>query len=229
MFKLLCYGEFFDILQYMKLYLSSFRLGNKPDELIRLLNDKKRTAVINNAQDALSVDDRATSIAQEMERLRTLDLEAVELDLRTYFGRSDELREKLNKFDLLWVRGGNCFVLRRAFLQSGADKIVPELIKNESIVYGGYSAGIDMLVPSLRGAELVDDPNIVPEGYDAQITWDCLGILPYSIAPHYKSNHPESADIDKSIEYMVDNHIPFIALRDGEAIVMNGQSQKIVG
>jgi dipeptidase E len=189
---------------------------------------KKRTAVIDNAKDFLSSDERAESSAQEMERLTTLGLELCEVDLREFFGRSNELREELSKFDLLWVRGGNCFVLRRAFKQSGADEIVAEIIKNESIVYAGYSAGIDMLVPSLHGAELVDDPNIVPNGYDAEIVWDCLGVLPFSIAPHYKSEHPESADIDKSIEYMVDSHIPFIALRDGEAIVVDGQSQRIV-
>jgi dipeptidase E len=213
----------------MKLYLSSFRLGNKPEELLQLLDGKKRTAVIGNAQDFLPAEVRAASYAQEMERLGTLGLELSEVDLRKYFGKSSDLREELSKFDLVWVRGGNCFVLRRAFKQSGADKIIAELVKNESVVYGGYSAGIDMLVPSLHGAELVDNPNIVPDGYDAEIIWDGLGLLPYSIAPHYKSDHPESADIDTSIAYMVDNHIPFIALRDGEAIVVDGQSQKIAG
>ncbi len=195
---------------------------------MQLLGGKKRTAIIENAKDFLPDDERTESLTQEMERLSTLGLELVELDLRQYFGKSNELREELSKFDLVWVRGGNCFVLRRAFRQSGADEVISELIKNESIVYAGYSAGIDMLVPHLHGAELVDDPSIVPNGYDAEVVWDCLAILPYSIAPHYKSEHPESADIDKSVEYMVDSHIPFIALRDGEAIVVNGQSQKIV-
>ena len=228
--KLLCYREFlFDILNFMKLYLSSFRLGNKPQELIRLLGDKKRTAVIGNAQDMLPNSERTESLAQEMERLSTLGLDSVEVDLRKYFGKTEELRDELSKFDLVWVRGGNCFVLRRAFKQSGADGIILELIKNESIVYGGYSAGIDMLVPSLHGAELVDDPNSVPPSYDAEIVWDSLALLPYSIAPHYKSDHPESAAIDKSVEYMIDNHIPFIALRDGEAIVIEGDSQTVVG
>ena len=212
----------------MKLYLSSFRLGNRPEELIKLLAGKKRTAVIGNANDFLPVGERTESLTQEIERLNTLGLDLVELDLRQYFGKSNELREELIKFDLVWVRGGNCFVLRRAFKQSGADEIISEFIKNELIVYGGYSAGIDMLVPSLHGAELADDPSIVPDYYNAEVVWECLGLLPYSIAPHYKSEHPESADIDESIEYMLNNHIPFVALRDGEAIVVNGQFQKVV-
>lgn len=213
----------------MRLYLSSYKLGNKPDELLGLLNGRRRTAIIENAKDFQTDDERAVSLAEQVQLLETLGLEPSAVDLRDYFGRAEALKEELSKYDLLWVRGGNCFVLRRAFKQSGADKIIKELLESDSIVYAGYSAGIDMLVPSLHGAELVDDPHQVPDNYNPEVVWDSLGLLPYSVAPHYKSDHPESADIDKSIEYMVDNHIPFIALRDGEAIVVTGQSKNIVG
>lgn len=133
-----------------------------------------------------------------------------------------------SKADLLWVRGGNAFILRRAFRQSGADEIIKKLLANDSIVYGGYSGGALMLTPSLHGIELVDDPNVVPDQYEPTVIWDGLGIIPHSIAPHYKSNHPESAAIDKSVEYFIDHHIPFIALRDGETIVVDGLKQTMV-
>lgn len=213
----------------MRLYLSSFRNGNKPDELLRLLGARRRTAVINNAQDLLSADDRAESLAAEIDRLKIIGLEPTEIDLRVYFDKPDGLKEKLASFDLIWVRGGNCFVLRRAFKRSGADKVITELLAEDKVAYGGYSAGIDMLTPSLHGAELVDEPDVVPAGYEKAIVWECLGLVRYAIAPHYKSDHPESAAIDKSIAYLIDNHIPFIALRDGEAIVVNGGIQTVVG
>jgi dipeptidase E len=213
----------------MRLYLSSFRNGNKPDELIKLLGAGRRTAVINNALDFVNADERADSLLNELNRLKEIGLEPTEIDLRSYFHSPEGLKQKLAEFDLIWVRGGNAFVLRRAFRQSGADKAIAELLTEDKIVYGGYSAGIDMLTPSLHGAELVDDPHTVPDGYDTDIIWDCLGLLPYAIAPHYKSDHPESAAIDKSVEYLVDNHIPFIALRDGEAIVVEGPNQHVVG
>ena len=212
----------------MRLYLSSFRNGNKPEELLRLLGTKRRTAVINNAQDFLSADVRSSKLAEELERLKGLGLEPTEVDLRSYFDKQEGLKEVLDGFDLIWVRGGNCFVLRRAFKQSGADSIIRELVANDTVVYGGYSAGIDMLVPSLHGAELVDDPDIVPEGYNPGVIWEGLGLLPYVIAPHYKSDHPESAAIDKSVEYLINHHIPFIALRDGEAIVIDGAEHSVV-
>jgi dipeptidase E len=212
----------------MRLYLSSFRNGNKPKELLKLLGTGRRTALIANSIDFLDEPARSDGVAQEIERLKSIELDPVEIDLRQYFGKSEELRELLSTFDLIWARGGNTFILRRAFKQSGADKIVKELLAEDKIVYGGYSAGIDMLVPSLHGVEFVDDPNIVPAGYEPAIVWDRLGLLPYVIAPHYKSDHPESADIDKSVQYLIDHHIPFIALRDGEVIIVKGGEQGIV-
>ncbi len=213
----------------MRLYLSSFRNGNQPSELLRLLSGKKRTALIANAIDADDEMTRSQKVQEETVRLESLGLEVTEVDLRQYFGQSEELESELVKYDLLWVRGGNTFVLRRAFGQSGADKIIRQMLAEDTVVYGGYSAGIDMLVPNLCGVELVDDPYIVPSGYDESIIWDSLGSLSYCVAPHYKSDHPESTAVDTLVMYMIDNHMPFIALRDGEAIVVDGDGQKIVG
>ncbi len=212
----------------MRLYLSSFRNDNQTQELIKLLGDGRRTAVIFNAQDWKQESDRALDYEQESERLKSIGLELTEVDLRNYFGKSGELKKKLSEYDLIWVRGGNVFVLRRAFKQSGADIVIKELLENDTVAYGGYSAGIDILQPHLHGIELVDPPDLVPIGYDPEIIWDCLGLLPYCVAPHYQSDHPESADIDKTVAYYIDNHIPFIALRDGEAIVIDNQGQRIV-
>lgn len=213
----------------MKLYLSSFRNGNNPEELLKLLGDGRRTALIFNAQDWKTSEDRENDLAQESERLRDIGLEPEEVDLRQYFGDAQALKERLSQFDLIWVRGGNVFVLRRAFKQSGADMVIPELIKTDAVVYGGYSAGVDIMQPHLQGIELVDDPDTVPEGYDKEVIWDCLNLIPYCVAPHYKSDHPESADVDKLVDYYIEKHIPFVALRDGQAIVIDGTEQRFVG
>jgi dipeptidase E len=215
----------------MRLYLSSFRLGNQPRRLVDLVKDNKRTAVIVNASDLSSEEERRTNLQQEIVALRSLGFSVTELDLRQYFvnrQNQHELADLLPTYGLVWVRGGNSFVLRRAMKASGFDQIIRNLLKRDAIVYGGYSAGIDMLTPSLRGVELVDDPHAVPAGYDPSIVWECLGLLPYAIAPHYKSDHPESADIDKSVQYYIDNHVLFRALRDGEAIVINGGQEEVL-
>jgi dipeptidase E len=84
-----------------------------------------------------------------------------------------------------------------------------------------------MLTPSLSGVNLVDDPDIIPAGYDPATIWEGLGVIPYAIVPHYKSDHPESAANDLLVQYYIDYHMPFKTLHDGEVIVVNGKREKI--
>ena len=212
----------------MRLFLSSYGLGNAPDELSALVGDNKRTAIIMNSQDAKTPESRTERLQREIDSLAALGLQPEELDLRKYFGKSNELRDFVKNFGLVWVRGGNVFVLRKAFKQSGFDEIITDLLKNDQIAYGGYSAGVCVLAPSLHGIELVDPKDETAEGYDTEIVWDGLGVLGYAVAPHYKSDHPESDDINKCVEYFADNHILFKTLRDGEIIVVNGDNEKII-
>ncbi len=212
----------------MRLYLSSFRMGNQPQELLPLVSGGKRVAVIANAIDVYDQRARAEGVALEGDNLRKLRFDAEEIDLRQYFGRSHELAQTLAQFNLLWVRGGNAFVLRRAFKLSGFDDLLKQLLAHDAVAYGGYSAGVCILSPSLHGIELVDDPSHVPDGYEADILWEGLGILSYMVAPHYRSDHPESAAIEQVVQYYIDRHILFEALRDGEALVVNGNQEKVV-
>jgi len=212
----------------MRLYLSSYKLGDKPETMLPLISDNKRTAVIANAQDSKSADSRAERMQQEIDSLAALGLQPEELDLRDYFGKTADLSEVLKDFGYIWVRGGNVFLLRKAYKQSGFDNLIVELLRADKVAYGGSSAGVCVLAPSLRGIELVDPKDEVAEGYDQKVVWDGLGILDYSVAPHYRSDHPESEDIEKCVEYFKANNIPYKTLRDGEAIVVNGDQEDIV-
>jgi dipeptidase E len=215
----------------MRLYLSSFRLGNQPQRLVDLAGRGGPSAIIVNACDLMSDDDRTARVRQEIEALERLGFKAEEFDLRRFFhdgSKREELRGRLADSSLVWVRGGNAFVLRRAMKASGFDEMIREALQRDALAYGGFSAGIDMLGPSLHGVELVDDPHAVPEDYDPEVVWECLGLLPYTFAPHYRSDHPESADIEKSVQYYIDNHILFIALRDGQAVVIDGDRREVL-
>lgn len=214
----------------VRLYLSSFRVGNSPDALVGLLGEGRRTAVIANACDSFPRDARIESTRQEMERLAAIGLQPEELDLRDYFGAEPKaVAAATAGFDLVWLRGGNAFVLRRALHQSGADVALLAMLRSDTIVYGGYSAGACVLTPSLRGIEMVDDPNDVPPGYDAAIMWDGLDVVPYAIAPHYRSDHPESAAVDNLVAHYTEQRVPFKALRDGQVVVINGDTTRIEG
>ncbi|MFE9881678.1 Type 1 glutamine amidotransferase-like domain-containing protein [Streptomyces sp. NPDC005784] len=205
----------------MRLYLSSAGLGPRRTELSRLLQRGGRAGVILNAYDFRTPERRATSLEFEMRELADLGLEPEEVDLRDYFMDSAGLEATLRGLDLLYVRGGSVFVLRRALAASGADRLLPALLAEDAFVYAGYSAGICLLG--------IDDPSFIPDGYpDTPTLWDGLGVLPYAMAPHYRSDHPESEEIDRTVTYFIDHHIPFVALRDGEAIVMDDEGTRVV-
>jgi len=206
----------------MKFYLSSYKVGNETDKLKALIpRDNKKTAYISNALDFSNDAERRKQGEQsDIEQLKPFGLDVELLDLRDYFGKKTELEKKIAEFGVIWVRGGNCFVLRQAMKQSGLDDILKDLLKKDDILYGGYSAGVCVLAPTLKGMELVDDPNVKPYDSQKETIWDGVGILDYTILPHYKSDHPESGKVDEAIEYMTKNKIPFKTLSDGEVIII---------
>lgn len=207
----------------MKFYLSSFKIGDEERKLKEITkNGNKKVAYIHNALDfATDLERRNKSDAMDVSDLESLGFSVDILDLKQYFHNSEELEETLDHYDVLWVRGGNSFVLAQAMKLSGFDEIVKKYFQNnKDVLYGGYSAGICVLGSTLKGIHLVDDPYQKTYGEEDQTIWEGLSILNYAIVPHYKSDHKESEDVDKVIEYMVDNKIPFKALRDGEVIII---------
>lgn len=213
----------------MRLYLSSFQLGNNPEELVNMAGSNRRVAVIMNACDVCRPGERSVYGDQQKQNMLSLGLSPEELDLRKYFGKSSELEGVLQTFGVVWVNGGNVFVLKRAFEQSGFTEIIASRLKDDRVVYAGYSAGICVLSPTLAGLDLCDSPTILPEGYAAKFTPNGLGLIDYSILPHYKSDHPEAAAIDRIEDYLKKHHVPYKVLRDGEALVIDGEQERKVG
>ena len=104
--------------------------------------------------------------------------------------------------------------------QSGLDAYLQDASRVRDILYAGYSAGSCAAGPTLKGLHFVDDPHVAPRNYSPQVIWEGLGLMNHTIIPHYKSNHPESAAIDKTVEYCVEHAIPFTPLRDGEVLII---------
>ncbi len=199
----------------MRLYLSSFDIGNFPEKLVSLFqNDKLRIGIIMNAMD-YKQEPRDRWLEKNTTNLTNLGFKVEEIDLRNFF-KNKITKSYLESFDGLWVNGGNVFILQRAFEQSGFRNLLVELLKEDKLVYAGFSASLYVICPTLHGSELVDDPNIVPQGYAPEFSWEGLGILPKPISVHYKSDHAESADIDKEIGYFKEHGIDYEVLRDGE-------------
>lgn len=203
----------------MKFYLSSFHIGNKAGKLKEMVPEGKKIGLIPNAVDFLDSEKRKASNEKNINDLTSLGIDVEVLDLRDYFGKKDELKKKIDSLGGVWVKGGNTFILRKAMRLSGFDEIIKNM-ERDDFLYGGYSAGICVLAPDFKGLQQVDDPYANPYKESEDIIWEGLGILDYLILPHYKSDHPESADIDKEVDFCKKNSIPFKTLKDGEVIII---------
>ena len=212
------------------MYLSSFRIGDHPEHLIALLGDARGpAAVIANSCDGYPTDRRDAGVDYEISSLAAIGIEARELDLREFFGQADQLKAELDALRLVWVRGGNTFVLRHAMAASGADALLVELLRQDALVYAGYSAGVCVLAPSMRGLEGVDEPELVRTTYRAEPIWEGLGLLDHLVLPHYDSpGHFETEAIGKIVEQFRAEGRPHETLRDGQAIVIDGARREVV-
>lgn len=212
----------------MRLYLSSFRNGDHPEHLLRLMRRPGRVVVVANAMDGAPPDVREAAVQLELDNLASIGLEATELDLREYDGR-DRLADALKGVEVLWVRGGNVFLLRHAMATSGADRLLPELLARDALVYAGYSAGPCVLAPSLRGLERCDDAAEVRRCHGVEPLFDGLGVLDFAVVPHVDSDgHPESEVLGEVAAHYAATGVPHRTLRDGQALVVDGDRTELI-
>lgn len=210
----------------MKLFLSSYQIGNDPGAFVDLLGGRKRVALIMNAADPYGPDRRPFYLEKFIAEFNQLGLELEDFDLRIFYGSTDSLSFELERYDAIWVSGGNTFALRWAMAKSGFDKWLPKIMAERDMVYGGFSAGACVVTPTLRGIHLTDDPEKVPID---ELQWDGLSLVNFCIAPHYRSDHPESPAIEKVVEYFQLHNMKYHTLHDGEAIRVIGNEIKKVG
>ena len=211
----------------MRVYLSSYRFGDAVGRLTDLVGSGARVALVSNALDAIP-DAARRAYAQRVHdpgrELADMGLAPFDLDLRDFFDRAGDLETALDGTDLVWAVGGNSFLLRRAMAQSGLDAILARRLGEDSLAYGGWSAGACVAGASLRGIDLMDDPAELPPRYDPVPIYTGLGLVDFVIVPHFESEHPEAADAATATAWLAANGVPYRTLRDGEALVMrNGR------
>lgn len=209
----------------MRLFLSSYRAGNYPDKLVELFGKKSKIAVITNAKDYKSQAERDESVAELIGFLKNLGFKPMEIDLRKYFIDADFSEKDLKKYQAVWMAGGNTFVLRRALKQSGASKVLGNMVRKNEIIYGGESAGAIVATPTLTGVEYGDDPYIVPRGYDKEVIWSGLGFISYHVVPHYGS---EWAGAEEMVRELKNHALNYKTLTDSQAIVINGDKEELL-
>lgn len=209
----------------VRLYLSSFRMGRCPSRLRDLTRGGHQAAVIANAMDGQPDDQRQAGVAREVAELEQLGFRPDHLDLRDHFER-DDIGDRLDRYDLLWLRGGNVFMLRYALRRSRADDAISDRLRADSVCYGGYSAGPCVLSGPLAGFAEVDDPAVVIGAYGEPAPEHGLDILQWVFVPHVESpGHPETEACERVAASYADAGVAVRTFRDGEVLVVDGEDE----
>ena len=197
----------------MKLYLSSYKLGNKTNELKKWLenSDNKKIALIPNSRDVFPDGERKNiGIQNDTKELEELGFEVILIDLKMYFGRKKELEKDLQDIKAFYVIGGNTFVLRKAMNLSGFDELLLEYSKNKDYLYAGYSAGICCLCKDMKGLAIMDEPDADPYDSGLPPMYNGIGFIEEILIPHFESDHKETELASKAVEHCQENEKSFI-------------------
>lgn len=206
-----------------RLYLSSYQLGDDPGVFASMVTGERRGWLIMNALDGASDQQRRVAdTARQIAQLADIGLTAREVDLRSGF-------EVDGRPDFVWVRGGNVFVLRMAMAHTGFDQWVTDHIMRDDLVYAGFSAGACVLAPSLAGLEHCDPVHDAARLFGV-VRYDGLGVLDRPVVPHLESpDHPETRLLGEVAAAYQSAGQTFWALRDGQALVVDGGPACVLG
>ncbi|MFC4377604.1 Type 1 glutamine amidotransferase-like domain-containing protein [Nocardia halotolerans] len=211
----------------MRLFLASYRFGAFADRLAGLVGTPGRVAVIPNACDAWPAA-WDSAVASDVKPLQQQGYSPEVLDLRDYVDQAGRLERHLREFPLVWVRGGNTFVLRAQFARSGADSVLTALLRADALAYAGYSAGACLLSPDLHGLETMDDPAEVPPATGVEVQWDGLGLVDRQLVVHLDSaTDPDGESAEMLARYQAAD-VAHWALTDDDVVLVDGDSTEVL-
>jgi dipeptidase E len=126
----------------------------------------------------------------------------------------------------VFVGGGNTFRLLRALQERGLLEILRERAGAGELRYMGVSAGINVTAPTIRTTN--DMPIVQPR------TLDALGLVPFQLNAHYvdadaSSTHMGETRAQRIKEFLEENQVPVLGLREGAWLRRRGDDLKLGG
>jgi dipeptidase E len=199
-------------------------------ELHELVGENKTILVILNASDRKSRLKRRWKSFKYLRNWRKAGFNPVELDLRKFFDQRAKLKRFIKQKNpgMIYASGGNTFILRRAFRQSGFDDILTADLKGNRYVYGGGSAGAVVVCKDLSYFINPDDePTETPKGYDTWPILEGLGLVREYIVPHYDTDW--FGPIARQVAHEVAKAgKTAIKLRESSVVVVNGRRMELL-
>ncbi|RVU26389.1 dipeptidase PepE [Streptomyces antnestii] len=137
----------------------------------------------------------------------------------------DDPVAELAAADAVFIGGGNSFRLLSTLYRTG---LRDALIKaaGSGLPYMGASAGTNMAAPTLRTTN--DMPIVQPPSFET------LGLVPFQINPHYldpdpSSTHKGETREERLTEFLEENDVPVLGLREGSWLRVNGERATVEG
>lgn len=131
----------------------------------------------------------------------------------------------LDSAEAVFVGGGNTFRLLRALQAAGQVEALRARV-SAGMPYLGASAGTNIAAPSIRTTN--DMPIVQPQSFDA------LDLVPFQINPHFidadaASRHMGETREERLREYLEENDVPVVGLREGAWLRREGRSLRLEG
>ena len=185
----------------MKLYLSSNGIPNGPEfcDFVGKPCGEIKIAIIFNAMDYKSEDARTERLTNTLASFKSHGITQVdEVDLRNNQDKT-ELKNILSTYDVVWVNGGNVYLLRWYLKKYGLANLLLELGES-GVIYAGDSAGAVVVGPTLKHYDAADDPNVAPEQL-----WEGLSWIDTAIIPHWGGE--KYAEVLNTIKEQLENDV----------------------
>lgn len=176
----------------------------------RLLGVRKRVAFIPFAQF-----DREANTARGRERFALLGCSVTQVH------EASDLADA----EVIYTSGGNTFRLLKTLYDRGLIEPIRERVR-AGVPYIGSSAGTNITAPTIKTTN--DMPIVYPPSFDA------LGFIPFQINPHYidpdpASTHKGETREERLREYVQENEIPVLGLREGSTLFVEDGEVTLLG
>jgi len=196
-----------------------------PQEYIKdfLKTDVKRVLFIPYA--GVNLSDKGLQASWDAYEQRVADVyRTMGYELYSIHKEADPIKA-VEEAESIAVGGGNTFYLVKMLHETG---IIPAIKKRveAGIPYMGWSAGSNSACPSLRTTN--DMPIVEPKSFD------CIGLIPFQINPHYLDAHPEGHGGEtreqRIEEFMAVNpNLYVVGLREACLLQMEGSKMELKG
>jgi len=213
----------------MRLFLASQDFGNHADRLRELVGENRKVLVIFNQRDYETPETRKEVVERKRQLFTENGFEFSELDLRDYFGKKESLAKFIDEYrpGLIAATGGNTYLLKSAYNQSGFAEILAKDLADDKYVYSGHSAGAMAVTPDYNFYARGDFPNQVTEIYGLEPDWEGLKLVEEYIIPHVDTDwHGEISE--ERIGQLEKAGKPFVALRDSDVYVIDGERKEVL-